>query len=147
MRIAIIGAGRIGLAHVATLEREAAVTELLIADLDPERARAAAASTTSAMSGSIDSAFDSRPDGIVIAAPTSAHAELIVRSVRAGIPTFCEKPLAQSLQSTIDVVAEVESHDVPVQIGFQRRFDAGYRAAKAALIATATSTISTFSAG
>lgn len=133
MRIAILGAGRIGLAHVATLQRQSGISELLIADLDPARARAAAASVGSASAGSIDEAFLSRPDGIVIAAPTAAHAELIVRSVRAGIPTFCEKPLAESLASTLAVVKEVESHDVPVQIGFQRRFDAGYTAAKRAL--------------
>jgi myo-inositol 2-dehydrogenase/D-chiro-inositol 1-dehydrogenase len=133
VRIAILGAGRIGLAHVKTLQRQPGISELLIADLDPARAQAAAASVGSASAGSIEDAFASRPDGIVIAAPTSVHAELIVRSVRAGIPTFCEKPLAESLSSTLAVVQEVESHDVPVQIGFQRRFDAGYTAAKSAL--------------
>ena len=121
------------MAHVATLQRLAGISNLLIADLDPARAQAAAASVGSASAGSIDDAFDSHPDGIVIAAPTSVHAELILRAVRAGIPTFCEKPLAQSLDATLAVVKEVEHHDVPVQIGFQRRFDAGYIAAKVAL--------------
>lgn len=133
MRIAILGAGRIGLAHVATLQRQPGISELLIADLDPARARAAATSIGSASAGSIEEAFSSKPDGIVIAAPTAAHAELIVRSVQAGIPTFCEKPLAESLDSTLAVVQEIERHDVPVQIGFQRRFDAGYVAARRAL--------------
>jgi len=133
VRFAVLGAGRIGLAHVSTLKSQVGVSELLIADLDPARAQAAAASVGSAGFGTIDDAFSSKPDGIVIAAPTSAHAELIVRAVQAGIPTFCEKPLAESLASTVAVVGEVERHDVPVQIGFQRRFDAGYRAAKHAL--------------
>lgn len=133
MRIAVLGAGRIGLAHVSTLEALEGVSELLIADLDPARAQAAAASVGSGASGTIDEVFSSSPGGIVIAAPTSVHAELILRSVRAGIPTFCEKPLAESLASTVAVVDEVERHDVPVQIGFQRRFDAGYRAAKQSL--------------
>ncbi len=133
MRIAILGAGRIGMAHVQTLQRQSGISELLIADLDPARAQAAADSVGSASAGSIEDAFNSRPDGIVIAAPTSVHAELILRSVRAGIPTFCEKPLAQSLEATLAVVQEVEKHNVPVQIGFQRRFDAGYIAAKQAL--------------
>ncbi|TAM66630.1 MAG: dehydrogenase [Microbacteriaceae bacterium] len=133
MRIAILGAGRIGLAHLATLRRQQSVTELLIADLDPARAAQAAAGVDIATSGSIDDAFASRPDAIVIAAPTSVHAALILRAVQAGIPVFCEKPLAESLESTLAVVAEVEQYDVPVQIGFQRRFDTGYRAAKKAL--------------
>lgn len=133
MRLAVLGAGRIGLAHVGTLMAEASVDELFIADLDQARAEAAAVSFGSPSFGTIDDAFSSRPDGIVIAAPTSAHAELILRAVRAGIPTFCEKPLAESLASSVAVVAEVERHGVPVQIGFQRRFDAGYLAAREAL--------------
>ncbi|WP_104201061.1 Gfo/Idh/MocA family oxidoreductase [Cryobacterium sp. Y29] len=132
MRFVVLGAGRIGLSHVGTLKAQSGVTDLLIADLDPARAAAAAASVGSE-SATIDDAFASKPDGIVIAAPTSAHAELIVRAVRAGIPTFCEKPLAESLASSIALVEEVERHDVPVQIGFQRRFDAGYVEAKRAL--------------
>jgi myo-inositol 2-dehydrogenase/D-chiro-inositol 1-dehydrogenase len=114
------------------LKAQAGVTDLLIADLDPVRAAAAAASVGSA-SGTIDEAFASKPDAIVIAAPTSAHAELIVRAVRAGIPTFCEKPLAENLSSSIALVEEVERHDVPVQIGFQRRFDVGYAEARRTL--------------
>lgn len=133
MRFAILGVGRIGLAHVATLQRQSGVDELLLADLDVSRARSAAESIGSTSYGTIDDAFSSAPDGIVIAAPTSVHAELILRAVHAGIPTFCEKPLAESLDSTLAVVDEVERHDVPVQIGFQRRFDEGYRAARAAL--------------
>ena len=133
MRFAILGAGRIGQAHVATLHVQPGVTEIFVGDLDLGRAANAAASIGSPAFGSIDDAFSFSPDGIVIAAPTSAHAELIMRAVGAGIPTFCEKPLAESLSSTIRVVEECERGAVPVQIGFQRRFDAGYRAAKDAL--------------
>lgn len=141
MRFVIFGAGRIGQAHVRTLLRQGGVSELIVADLDVGRAQAVVASLLESSdfagaqvsASSIDDAFNSSPEAIVIAAPTSVHAELIVRSVRAGVPTFCEKPLAESLKSTIAVVTEVESHNVPVQIGFQRRFDAGYLAAKLAL--------------
>lgn len=133
MRIAILGAGRIGLAHLATLQCQQRVSELLIADLDPSRASRAAARFDIAVPRTVDDAFSSNPDAIVIAAPTTEHAGLILRAVREGIPVFCEKPLAQSLESTIEIVEEIERYSTPVQIGFQRRFDAGYRAAKAAL--------------
>ncbi|KFF58777.1 dehydrogenase [Cryobacterium sp. MLB-32] len=135
MRFVILGAGRIGLAHVDTLMKLDGVSALFIADLDSARAAAAAATVQGAAFGTIDEAFSWKPDGIVIAAPTSVHAELIVRAVQAGIPTFCEKPLAESLTSTLAVVEEVERHDVPVQIGFQRRFDAGYVEARRSLAA------------
>jgi myo-inositol 2-dehydrogenase/D-chiro-inositol 1-dehydrogenase len=133
VRIAILGAGRIGLAHLTTLRQRQDVSELLIADLNPERATEAATGVDIATAATIDEVFASHPDAIVIAAPTSVHAELIVRAVHAGIAVFCEKPLAQSLEATLEVVAEVERYAVPVQVGFQRRFDAGYREAKAAL--------------
>lgn len=133
MRIALIGAGRIGQAHAATLRASGRVEELLVADLDAARARAVQEEVDIARAVSIDDAFDTRPDGVVIAAPTTLHAEFILRAARAGIPTFCEKPLAPSLAETAAVVAAVEETATPVQIGFQRRFDAGYRAAREAL--------------
>lgn len=138
MRVALLGAGRIGSAHAATLRRLVGVDELLVADVDVDRARSAvdapaAGQVADVRATSIDDAFARNPGAVVIAAPTPVHAELILRAVRAGIPTFCEKPLAGSLASTIEVVEQVEGLDAPVQVGFQRRFDAGYRAAKDAL--------------
>jgi myo-inositol 2-dehydrogenase/D-chiro-inositol 1-dehydrogenase len=46
------------------------------------------------------------------------------------VPTFCEKPVAPDLADTQRVVALVEASDVPVHIGFQRRFDLGYQVAR-----------------
>lgn len=139
MRVAVLGAGRIGRAHVATLRQQEGIDELLVADLDAGRAQEAAASVeptdrvSTVKACSIEEAYHQSPDAVVIAVPTPGHAEAILRSVRAGIPTFCEKPLAECLASTLSVVEELEKHDVEVQVGFQRRFDAGYTAAKAAL--------------
>lgn len=138
MRVALLGAGRIGSAHAATLRRLVGIDELLIADVDPDRARraadtSAAGDVTEVRATSIDDAFARRPGAVVIAAPTPAHAELILRAAGAGIPTFCEKPLAGSLASTVEVVEQVEGLGATVQVGFQRRFDEGYRSARAAL--------------
>ncbi|MEO7126038.1 MAG: Gfo/Idh/MocA family oxidoreductase [Nakamurella sp.] len=132
MRITVIGAGRMGLAHITTLSGLPGIDELSIADLDPERARSAAAQVN-ARALSIDEAFAGPTDGLVIVAPTSEHAPLIKRAIDAGIPTFCEKPVAESIAATRDVVAKAAASTVPVQIGFQRRFDPGYVTAKAAL--------------
>ena len=51
----------------------------------------------------------------------------------AGVPTFCEKPVAQDPLAAADLVAEVEKAGVPVQVGFPRRFDPAFVAAKAEL--------------
>lgn len=134
MHITVIGAGRMGLAHITTLSGLLDVGELSIADIDAERARAAA-EQVGARSRSIDDAFSdtTTTHGVVIVAPTSEHAPLITRAIDAGIPTFCEKPVAESIAATREVVAKTAASGVPVQIGFQRRFDPGYVAAKAAL--------------
>ena len=67
---------------------------------------------------------------MVIAAATDAHADLIIRATKAGKPTFCEKPISLDLESTRTVVRHVVETGVTVQIGFQRRFDPGYQAAR-----------------
>jgi myo-inositol 2-dehydrogenase/D-chiro-inositol 1-dehydrogenase len=133
MRIAIVGAGQIGAAHAGRLVRLEAVTELLVADGDPARARALAATSGKATAIALDEAFESGVEGVVITANTSAHAPLIHRALDAGIPVFTEKPIALDVPTTRAVVEHAAAReDVPVQVGFQRRFDAGYRAAKEA---------------
>ena len=52
------------------------------------------------------------------------------RSIGRGLPTFCEKPLAADLDDTLAVADEIERSGVPFQLGFQRRFDPGYREAR-----------------
>lgn len=71
-----------------------------------------------------------RVDTLVIAATTDAHALLIHQALDAGLPTFCEKPIALDLRTTDDVIEHVHEVGVPLQIGFQRRFDSGYREAR-----------------
>jgi myo-inositol 2-dehydrogenase / D-chiro-inositol 1-dehydrogenase len=65
----------------------------------------------------------------VIAAATPAHARLILAAVQAGIPVFCEKPIAFTAAESRDVVARLADSTVPVQIGYNRRFDPAYVAA------------------
>ncbi|MEV0272474.1 Gfo/Idh/MocA family oxidoreductase [Hamadaea sp. NPDC050747] len=133
MRIALLGAGRIGASHITTLAAHPEVAHLVVADADPERAQIAARAAGAEPVPDVDAAFAADPDAVVIATPTSTHAELILRAVTAGLPVFCEKPVAADVKQTADVARQVADAGVPVQIGFQRRFDAGYQAAHAAL--------------
>jgi myo-inositol 2-dehydrogenase / D-chiro-inositol 1-dehydrogenase len=127
LHVSLLGAGRIGRLH-ARLLSELADVELTVADSDPGRAREVA-DAAGARAASIDHALASA-EALVIAAATDAHAELIRAGIARGIPTFCEKPVAGDLASTIALAHEVEASGVPVQIGFQRRFDAGYLEAR-----------------
>jgi predicted dehydrogenase len=139
MRIGLAGAGRIGASHAATLSVLSEVDSLLIADADERRATQLA-STLGGGAGSVravrtvDELFGAGIDGLVVAAATDAHAELVKRAVAAGIPVFCEKPVAPDIAGTLDVIEAVREARIPVQVGFQRRFDAGYAAARDAVV-------------
>ncbi len=133
MRIGLIGAGRIGAFHAATLKGVRAVEQVVVADADPDRAQLVAKDLDLDYARDVDALLAGGVDALVIAAATPAHPELIGRGVAAGVPTFCEKPLAGDLAGNLAVVDKVEASGVPVHIGFQRRFDAGYRAAAAAV--------------
>jgi len=129
MKIALLGAGRIGRLHARLLSSTPGVDELVIADAVPERAAEAAAEVGARAAPALDAALN-EADAVVIAAATTAHAELIRASIGRGKPTFCEKPLADDISATIDVAAAIERSGVPFQLGFQRRFDGGYREAR-----------------
>ncbi|HET6213071.1 MAG TPA: Gfo/Idh/MocA family oxidoreductase, partial [Micromonosporaceae bacterium] len=132
MRIGLLGVGRIGAAHAETLHEHPNVTELLLADADPARA-GEVARRLGARASTVDDIFEAGLDAVVVATPTATHADLILRAVAAELPVFCEKPIAADVKRTVEVAQRVSQAGVPVQVGFQRRFDAGYRAARVAL--------------
>ncbi len=131
MRVALIGTGRIGTAHAQVVRDHPEVEQLVVADADAGRA-ASLADTLGVEHAPVQEALASA-DAVVIAAATTAHPELIVAAARRGLPVFCEKPIAADVVSSVRVVEEVRATGVPTQIGFQRRFDAGYCAAREAV--------------
>lgn len=133
MKLGLIGTGRIGSFHAETLRKLADVDSVVVTDADPVRAKRTAAKLGVEFAPDTDALFEAAPDGIVITAATSAHPELITRGVAAGIPVFCEKPVATDIAGTLRVMDEIANSNVQVQIGFQRRFDAGYTAARQAV--------------
>jgi len=129
VRIALIGAGRIGQLHARLLSATPGVDGLIVADADVERVTAVAATVGATMAGSLEEAFD-KADAVVIAAATNAHADLIRAAIGRGLPTFCEKPLADDLAATLSVAAAIAEAGATFQLGFQRRFDPAYREAR-----------------
>src|SRR5918995_801194 len=129
MKVGLLGAGRIGALHAGLLAADPRVDEILVGDADSRRAESVAAEV-GGRSGTIEDILRSGPDAVVITTSTPAHAPLILASVEAGIPAFCEKPIALGYDDTVEVVEAVESSGAVLQIGFQRRFDAGYAQAR-----------------
>jgi myo-inositol 2-dehydrogenase/D-chiro-inositol 1-dehydrogenase len=128
VRVALLGAGRIGAVHARLLAEHEAVEEVLVADVDAASAERVA-SDVGGRAGSLDEVIEAAGAAVITAA-TSAHAQLIGDCLDAGLPTFCEKPIALTLEDTLSVVERVEREGSPLQIGFQRRFDPGYAEAR-----------------
>jgi len=128
MRIGLIGVGRIGAFHAATLRALPGVDSVVVTDADLGRARDVAGRLGTETAGSVDDLLTAGIDALVIATATAAHPELIRRGVAAGLPLFCEKPVAPDIDGTLEVIKCAVGAEV--QIGFQRRFDAGFRAVR-----------------
>ncbi|MEO7422575.1 MAG: Gfo/Idh/MocA family oxidoreductase [Ornithinibacter sp.] len=134
MRIGLAGVGRIGAFHAATLNRLGAVDEVVLTDADVDLAEMVAADLGLRAVPDVETLLACGIDGFVITAATPGHAPLLRAGLAAGIPTFCEKPVAATLAETLELTVLSESTDVPVHVGFQRRFDVGYRRARAAVV-------------
>lgn len=132
MRIGVIGVGRIGQYHARVAQSHPDVDAVVLVDVDVTRTREVAAELKADVAESVKGLLK-QVDAVIVASPTDTHAEMVRHAVKAGIPTFCEKPIALDLGSTIEVVQLVRASGVTVQMGFQRRFDAGYRAARQAV--------------
>lgn len=130
MRIGLIGAGRIGTFHATTLSRHRDVGSLIVTDVDRARAHALADRLGETAAPGVDEIFTWGVDAVVITAATAAHADLIGRAARSGLPVFCEKPIAADLPGTLAALAEVDAAGTVLQMGFQRRFDTGYSTAR-----------------
>ncbi|MFE3093374.1 Gfo/Idh/MocA family oxidoreductase [Streptomyces sp. NPDC059248] len=130
MRIGLIGTGRIGAFHAAALGRHPEVGSLVVADTDAARAASVAQRVGATAAPSPHEIFTWGVDAVVIASATASHAELIGRAARAGLPAFCEKPIAVDLPGTVRALRDVAAAGTELQLGFMRRFDAGYAAAR-----------------
>src|SRR3954467_14305822 len=127
--LAVIGLGRIGAFHAQTLSGLAGVDELVVTDERPDVTADVADRLDARAVPDAQAALAAGGDGVVIAAATPAHARLILAAVDAGTPVFCEKPIASTVAESRDIVSRLTDSTVPVQIGYNRRFDPAYVAA------------------
>ncbi|ABK53586.1 Inositol 2-dehydrogenase [Acidothermus cellulolyticus 11B] len=133
MRIGVIGLGRIGSLHARNLRTFPDVSTLIVADVDEHRVQAVAQELAVESAASLDELLAAGVDGVVIATATDTHPELLKRCIAAGVPTFCEKPVAKELADAIELCHEVRENRATVQIGYPRRFDPGFVAARQAV--------------
>jgi myo-inositol 2-dehydrogenase / D-chiro-inositol 1-dehydrogenase len=148
VRVAVLGAGRMGLTHLRTLAAIRDARVMVVADTDPEAAERGrqVAGAPRAVTDPLEAIADPEVDAVVIVTSTSTHAALIEASVRAGHAVWSEKPIALDLAETRRVVDVIAETGRPVQLGFMRRYDPGYVAAKARIDAGEVGRIEVFRA-
>lgn len=134
MRLGLIGLGRIGSFHAQTLSALPGV-DLVVCDAFPGLAKAAGERVGAEVVDTPAALLAAGIDGVVIAAATDAHPDLLTAAVDAGLPVFCEKPLARTADEAKRVRDYVVAAGATVQIGYPRRFDPAFAAARAAVAA------------
>lgn len=137
--LGLVGVGRIGVMHANNIAALNGVLNprgfngrLRLTDVAEDHARTIAAGLGAGFLPSVADLIASGVDGLVIATGTQTHPELIKAGVDAGIPVFCEKPVAMNVADALPVLDYIRANNGVVQIGHQRRFDAGYLEAKRA---------------
>src|SRR5512133_671026 len=132
LEVGVVGLGRIGKHHVQTLLGLKGVS-VSVTDADKDRARRVAEELGVPAFATPQELLEAGVDALVIATSTPSHAPLLQLAAASAVAAFCEKPVALDL-TTLDRVREaVDRAGIVVQVGFQRRFDAGYRVAHEAV--------------
>src|SRR5919112_6533515 len=137
--LGLVGVGRIGVMHAnniaalnGVLHPQNINVQLRLTDVAADHARAVAGDLGAEFLPSVDALLESGIDGLVIATGTGTHPDLIRAGVDAGVPVFCEKPVAMNVADSLPVLDHIRAAGGTVQIGHQRRFDPGYLEAKRA---------------
>jgi myo-inositol 2-dehydrogenase/D-chiro-inositol 1-dehydrogenase len=128
IRVALIGAGRIGRVHARSVV-ESGEAELTWVCDPVESAAAMLARDSGARSGPDpqDALEDSSVDAVIIASPTATHTDLIRRAVHADKKVLCEKPIDLDLARIDACWADIKDRAPFVMLGFNRRFDPSFR--------------------
>ncbi len=137
VRVGVIGVGMIGHDHIRRITQVLSGGAVVaVTDVDAARAAQVAADLrgVTVHSTAQDLIGDGNVDAVLVASWGPAHEEQVLAAIEASQPVFCEKPLAPTKEACLRIIeAEVAHGRRLVQVGFMRRYDAGYRALKAAL--------------
>jgi myo-inositol 2-dehydrogenase/D-chiro-inositol 1-dehydrogenase len=132
--VGIVGAGKIARVHAANAAELDGLRIAAVADLDLDAASALANRIGCDASASSEELF-ARDDiaAVLITTPPTTHAELVAAAAAAGKHVFCEKPLALEIEQARRAAAACETAGVALQVGYNRRFDENFRAARDAV--------------
>jgi myo-inositol 2-dehydrogenase/D-chiro-inositol 1-dehydrogenase len=124
LRIGLFGTGRIGQVHALSLASLEEATLAWVCDPFLEGAKQTAAEFGGRVSGDPEEVFASgEVDAVIVASPTATHVDLVERAIDAGVPVLCEKPIDLEITRVDAIRAKAAAADVPIALGFNKRFD------------------------
>jgi myo-inositol 2-dehydrogenase/D-chiro-inositol 1-dehydrogenase len=129
LKLGVIGAGRIGKVHTATLAQSVpSALVVALADTNPDSANELAKTfgIPSVFNNYQDVINHSDVEAVVICSPTDTHAKYIVAAAKAGKHIFCEKPVDLSLEVIKGAIKAAADAGVKLMVGFNRRFDPNF---------------------
>ncbi|MGE0239372.1 MAG: inositol 2-dehydrogenase [Parvibaculaceae bacterium] len=134
LRFALFGAGRIGAMHAANIAGNPGAELAWVFDVNRNAAEAVAGRHRARPAASADEVLaDKSVDAVLIASSTDTHVPLITASALAGKAILCEKPIDLDIGKVEQCRRDIAKTNVPVQIGFNRRYDATHRALRQAV--------------
>lgn len=132
-RISVLGCGRIGRMHADNVAAHPRAELAGVFDVHaPSAAEVAAKHGVQEFATAEETITDESVDAVLIATPTTTHVEFLEACVKAGKPVLCEKPIDLSLDRVNALKMRIAGTDVPIMLGFVRRFDPGHAAAQRA---------------
>ena len=129
LKLGVIGTGRIGKVHIATLVQSVPKAEVVaIADINIAGAREVAKDfgISTVYSNYLDVINNPEVEAVVICSPTNTHAQYVIAAAKAGKHIFCEKPVDLSLEVIRGALDAVNKAGVKMMVGFNRRFDPNF---------------------
>jgi len=129
LKLGVIGTGRIGKVHIATLVQSVPLAEVVaIADTNLKSANEVAGKfgITSVFLNYMDVIKHPDVEAVVICSPTDTHAKYIVDAAKAGKHIFCEKPVDLSIEVIKGAIEAAKKAGVKLMVGFNRRFDPNF---------------------
>lgn len=127
LRIAVLGAGRIGKIHAANVAANTRTKLVVVADPWKDGVDELARQLGCDASYDYNEAIDREDvDAVLVGTPTEFHIDLMLRAVRLGKPVLCEKPIDMDYHRAKDAVEELEALNGRVMLAFNRRFDPDY---------------------
>lgn len=120
-KIALVGAGTMGSHHARVINQSARASLAVLVDPRESVARPIAEKFGAAWAPELPSLNDI--DGVVIAAATEAHYPLAMQVVGEQTPLLVEKPVADSLLRTEEILAAADAVNLPFMCGLLERYN------------------------